>query len=99
MLPVRRDVAEEVQELNQVPSRQWMAEVFETAQRQYDAGVEEVPPDLPTWTFVQDLWLDAWEEIVVDGNYSPHGPAGTVDREHIKRVLGRYGGKIRKLAH
>lgn len=97
MLPIRKDVAAELDRLKDDPERRWMGDVFDTARRQFDAGVEELPT-LAAWPAIESVWLDAWFEIVVQGNYSPDGPRGGVDRDHIKKVLERHGRKIKKLA-
>lgn len=79
------------------PQKKWMAEVFDTARRQFEAGVEAFPR-IKNWGRIETLWLEAWYEIVVEGNYSRQGPGGKVDREHIKRVLDGYATRIRELA-
>lgn len=97
MLPIREDVDSEVKTWNADPERRWMDDVFDTARRQFEVGVEELPA-LATWPKIESVWLDAWFEIVVQENYSPQGPSGRVSRDHIRSVLDRHGRKIKKLA-
>ena len=107
MIPVTKELFADLDMIVEGEDKEWMQQVFDTGQRQLNLGNGTIPTDdigvreLPTheaWPLMQEYWLDAWDEIVVKGNYSANGPDGKVDREHIKKVLEPYGEKIRELA-
>jgi ABC-type glycerol-3-phosphate transport system substrate-binding protein len=95
MLPIRKDVASELELLKSDPERKWMGDIFGTARRQLKTGIEELP-SLRAWPAIESIWLDAWFDVVVQGNYSAQGARGSVDRAYIKKVLESYGRKIQE---
>ncbi len=46
---------------------------------------------------MQEIWLEAWYDIVVEGNYSARGPEGKVDRAFIAERLEGYRRRIQEL--
>lgn len=64
MMPIRKDI---VNNLKGTFKEAWMQEVFNTANRQVQASVQPVP-QVTEWPAVGQLYLDAWYDIVVDGN-------------------------------
>lgn len=106
MVPVTRRVNAELEQLLSGPEKEWMRGVFRTARRQFGlesdlesgpaAGVREIPAH-PAWPSIQEIWLEAWYDIVVDGNYSREGPEGKVDRAWIADRLESYSRRIEAL--
>lgn len=105
MMPVTKKVFDELDEMFSAPGERWMDQVFRTAKLQFgieaaapeaSVGVRELP-EHPAWPSIQEIWLDAWYDIVVDGNYSEKGPDGKVDRAFIARRLEPYRRRIKEL--
>ncbi len=83
MMPIRKDI---VENLNGTFKEDWMQEVFDVANRQIKAGVKPLP-QITQWPEVGQLYLDAWYDIVVDGN-----------NKDIQKVLDeKYAPKAREI--
>lgn len=83
MMPVRKDIFDNLKGTFKEP---WMQEVFNVAQRQVEESVQPLP-QVTEWPEVSQLYLDAWYDIVVNGN-----------NEDIQKVLDeKYAPKAAEL--
>ncbi len=105
MMPVTRRVYDDLNAIFAAPEDRWMRLVFVTARRQFGigldyggapVGVRELPAHA-AWPAMQEIWLEAWYDIVVEGNYSARGPEGKVDRAFIAERLEGYRRRIQEL--
>ena len=82
MLPVRKDVREELDSLFE---KKWIQEVFDVSYRQLVYNKSTVVPSHARFNNISNLYLDAWFDIVVNRNWSENKKIP--DRFYIKQIL------------
>ncbi len=82
MIPVRKDVREEMDSLFE---KKWIQEVFDVSYRQLVYNKSTVVPSHAQFNKISNLYLDAWFDIVVNRNWS--GNKKIPDRFYIKQIL------------
>ncbi|MBE9581299.1 MAG: extracellular solute-binding protein [Proteobacteria bacterium] len=83
MMPIRKDI---LANLQKVFPKGWMANVFDVSTRQIRLNGDATMPLLPEYSDVGKIYLRAWYDIVVAGNY---GKDGKVDRDYIQERIER----------
>ncbi|NVM21347.1 MAG: extracellular solute-binding protein [Desulfobacterales bacterium] len=81
MMPIRKDILADLK--NAFP-KGWMADVFDVSTRQIKLNGDATMPLLPEYSDVGKIYLSAWYDIVVGGNY---GHGGRVQRDYIEQRL------------